>query len=249
MIRINCDIGERDIDHPVDLALMEHIDIANIACGGHAGDRETVRAFTGLANKHGVEISAHLSYPDKKGFGRVSMDIPMDALASSLDDQLAMLPDASMVKFHGGLYNDSCHDQSLAQRLADWLVRHHITVILAPAGSHMAREARARGIRVLAEAFAERRYQYWPDENRLALMSRSYDHASIHDTDEAISHASNMVCDGFVHAMIEHCEGAILWKKIPITCETLCVHSDSSISLDLASRLSELNRNGWGRHV
>lgn len=249
MIRINCDIGERDIDHPVDLELMEHIDIANIACGGHAGDDDTVRVFVGLARKKGVDISAHLSYPDKANFGRSSMKIPMNVLRASLDSQIAMLPDVSMVKFHGGLYNDSCHDPVLAESLADWLVRQKISVILAPGSSHMARAARKRGIRVLAEAFAERRYQYWPDENRLALMSRACDHASIHDPEEALIHSASMVCDGLVHAMVEQLEGNILWEKIPITCETLCVHSDSSISLTLAKRLFELNRNGWNRDV
>lgn len=249
MIRINCDIGERGKDHPVDLELMEHIHIANIACGGHAGDEETVRVFVGLAQKKGVEVSAHLSYPDIEHFGRASMDISMETLIDSLDMQMAMIPHASMVKFHGGLYNDSCKDPILAGHLAGFLVRHHIPVILAPQASHMAFAAREKGIRVLAEAFAERRYQYWPGENRLALMGRAYENASIHDMDEAVSHASSIICDGSVHAMIEQPGGTVVWKKVPVKCETLCVHSDSDISLALVRRLSQLIRNGWGRNV
>lgn len=245
MIRINCDIGERGMNHPVDLALMDHIDIANLACGGHAGDRDSVRTFLSLAGKKKVEVSAHLSYPDKDNFGRLSMVMPKDDLKEALDEQIALMPDASMVKFHGGLYNDSSADPALAKDLADWLVRHHISVILAPEGSAMAKAARNKGITVLAEAFAERRYQYWPDENRLALMNRAHDLACIHDPDEAIFHATTMVRDGCVHAMVDHGTGTFISKQVAIACDTLCVHSDSSISLPLAQRLAALNQNGW----
>ena len=61
---INCDIGERGADHPQDRELMAYIHIANIACGGHAGDETSIEAFRALAEKHEVEVSAHLSYPD-----------------------------------------------------------------------------------------------------------------------------------------------------------------------------------------
>ncbi|MBE0665952.1 MAG: LamB/YcsF family protein, partial [Candidatus Aminicenantes bacterium] len=60
MMRINCDIGERGHDHPVDRRLMEVIHIANLACGGHAGNSASVQAFRALAEENGVELAAHL---------------------------------------------------------------------------------------------------------------------------------------------------------------------------------------------
>ena len=74
-MKVNCDIGERGADHPVDRQLMELIDIANIACGGHAGDETSIHAFCQLAEQHGVTVTAHLSYPDRENFGRRSLDI------------------------------------------------------------------------------------------------------------------------------------------------------------------------------
>ena len=113
-MKINCDIGERG-EHPVDLELMELIDIANIACGGHAGDLKTVNLFRKLAEDHGVSISAHLSYPDKENFGRKSLDISASDLKKSLSEQYSLLDDVKTVKLHGALYNDCWLNEELAE--------------------------------------------------------------------------------------------------------------------------------------
>ena len=105
---VNCDIGERGVNHPTDLKLMTLISTANIACGGHAGDRESVDAFCALADKNNVTVSAHLSYPDKENFGRISMKIDPERLADSLSEQYELMPPAvKRIKFHGALYNDA----------------------------------------------------------------------------------------------------------------------------------------------
>ena len=129
---INCDIGEQGPLHEGDRALMEFIHIANIACDGHAGDKESVAAFRALAEQRGVRIAAHLSYPDKPNFGRASMEISDEDLLAALDAQLALLPGVKLVKFHGALYNRACRDASLAGLLAalpviqDWIVHQYI---------------------------------------------------------------------------------------------------------------------------
>jgi len=136
---INCDIGERGPDHPVDRRLMEVVHLASLACGGHAGDAGSVKVFRALAEKNGVRLAAHLSYPDRPNFGRKAMTISGPALLASLEEQLGLLPGVRRVKFHGALYNEASRDAVLAKTLARWLKRAGIREILAPAGAEITR--------------------------------------------------------------------------------------------------------------
>jgi 5-oxoprolinase (ATP-hydrolysing) subunit A len=238
VININCDIGERGADHPVDLQLMTLIQIANVACGGHAGDRESVTAFRKLADQNGVKVAAHLSYPDRENFGRQSIDISPENLQAALDDQYQMMPDVKTVKFHGALYNDACVDDQLALNLTEWLLGNGITEVITPFDSLLADSCRKNHILVLAEAFAERRYAWSEETGRLSLVSRKYDFASIHDCDEAVQHAVDIVKNRQVNATIENDAGEIKRKIVPIQAETICIHSDSVIALELAQKLA-----------
>lgn len=240
MIRINCDIGEREPDNKVDIELMNYIHIANIACGGHAGNEETVSVFRKLARENDVEVSAHLSYPDRANFGRVSMDISIGDLKKSLDEQYKMMPDIKMVKFHGGLYNDCSRDPVLAEHLCQWLVANEIEKIITPDQSELANAVVAGGLSVIPEAFAERRYDYNPETRRLSLVDRRKPYASIHDCSEALEHSANILNKGFLNAITELEDGTIKTDKRSISAETICIHSDSEIALELALKLSEL---------
>lgn len=241
MITINCDIGERGPQHVVDIELMNYVQIANIACGGHAGDAESVRTFRALAHEKGVQVSAHLSYPDKENFGRQSMEISHGDLLASLDSQFAMMPDVKMVKFHGALYNDSCKNQALAELLADWLVKHGITRIVTPANSDMADSCKARHIELVAEAFAERTYAYDPETGRLNLTNRSREYACIHNCALAVAQTKDILQKNQINAYIEHPDGSYERRIVPIIADTVCIHSDAVISLELARELSSLN--------
>ena len=243
MIRINCDIGEREKDNPTDLALMKHIHIANIACGGHAGNEETVNVFKEIAEKHRVKLSAHLSYPDKEHFGRVSMDMPLTDLLESLDIQLALMPAADMVKFHGALYHDACNNPRLAEGLALWLSKKNIRTLITPNGSEIHKAAEKKGLEVLREAFAERRYQYEPDRKKLGLMDRRHDGASMEDADEALRQCLTLIRYGFVEAFVENPGGPWTKSRLSMACDTLCLHSDSVIALALAPRLYQTIMN------
>jgi UPF0271 protein len=226
-MKINCDIGERGAQHPVDRQLMQHIDIANIACGGHAGDAESIAAFRALAEEYGVEISAHLSYPDRENFGRHSLDILPEMLSKTLDEQLQRIPGVSIVKFHGALYNDSVSNPILAGHLAAWLLRNNIAALIAPADSEMARAAGTAGIRLLAEAFADRRY--CRNENgQLQLLSRSHPQAVFRTLEEALQQ-----CRGF----LENRVNLLNDQDTEIQADTLCIHSDSDIALPLLQAL------------
>lgn len=239
MTKINCDIGERGADHPIDRELIGLIQIANIACGGHAGDRESVSAFRQLAGQHNVEIAGHLSYPDRKNFGRESMVIGEKDLKASLDEQFSLIPDIRMIKFHGALYNDSCATQSLAETLSDWLVANGITRIITPFDSRLAKQCRPKGVIIVPEAFAERRYTCSKETGQLSLVSRKFDYACIHNCDEAVRHSLDIVKRGQVNAYFETAEGNTEQRLVPIEAETICIHSDSTIALELARALSK----------
>ncbi len=241
MIKINCDIGERGPDNAVDIELMKYVQIANIACGGHAGDEESVRVFRGLAERFNVEVSGHLSYPDWENFGRLSMDIPIDQLLASLDEQYKMMPDIKMIKFHGALYNDASKDNNLAVALATWLSLNEMTDIIAPAGSELAKCCIEQKIKVIAEAFAERAYSYFPETRQLSLVNRVKDYACIHNCDAAVANTDQILNKKQVNAYIEATDGTVSRKIVPIEADTVCIHSDSEISLELAKRLSSLN--------
>jgi UPF0271 protein len=224
-MKINCDIGERGAGHPVDRELMRHIDIANIACGGHAGDDESIAAFRALAKKHSIEISAHLSYPDRENFGRLSLELDEGTLTAALDQQLARMPDVKTVKFHGALYNDSVTNPALAKQLVRWLKQNRIERLTAPADSEIARQA--TGIQVLAEAFADRRYCL-SKNGSLELVSRAHPDAIFQTLEEALEQ-----CQRFEQGKVTTFDGA----EHTIRADTLCVHSDSDISLSLIQAL------------
>jgi UPF0271 protein len=243
MIRINCDIGERETDNPVDLALMGRIHIANIACGGHAGNAETVRVFRALADKLHVAVSAHLSYPDKVDFGRKSMDMDDGELIDSLDGQFSLMPGVTMVKFHGGLYHDSSGRPFLAKVLAGWLKKRDVETLIAPMGSEIQKACENIGIHVLYEAFAERRYHYDSETGKLGLMDRCEALASITDSNEAMRQCLNLIRYGFVEAYSGNGKGGWIKKNVTLPCRTLCIHSDSHIALTLAGSLSLTLRN------
>ncbi|UCF98926.1 MAG: LamB/YcsF family protein [Spirochaetaceae bacterium] len=241
-ILINCDIGERGAQHPLDRELMRYIHIANIACGGHAGDGASIAAFRQLAEDNGVGVSAHLSYPDRKGFGRVRMSISPEELLKSLSAQRNLMPDVRMVKFHGALYNESCRDAELAMMLANWLVAESVATVLAPDRSEMARACTTLGIAVLAEGFCERRYRYDPEADRLELVNRSKDYASILEIDQAVQQARSMVRDKRVRAVVEKSDGVLDYRWLPVRAQTICIHSDSPLSLELVKHLREIDR-------
>jgi UPF0271 protein len=231
-VQINCDIGERGPLHAEDRLLMELVQIANIACDGHAGDSESVAAFRALAVKHGVAVSAHLSYPDKPNFGRETMRLPEPELLAALDAQLSLLPGAKMVKFHGALYNDACRDAALAATLAGWLKDRGIATLLAPNDSEIAAAARRHSIAVLREAFVDRRYG-WDDKAGALCLAPRKAGGVIKDLGEALAQAAEIVGRGRVNVSGDPARP--VWRDIKA--DTLCIHSDSPIALDLAGRL------------
>ncbi len=226
MLKINCDIGERGRAHPIDDKLMTLIDIANIACGGHAGDTASINYYVDLAQRNNVLISSHLSYPDRENFGRKKIAITDSELIHSLDQQYQLLP-SGKIKFHGALYHESSHNPQLVPLIVEWLIANEIKVIIAPPQSLLAQQALLRNIAVWHEGFIERGYRII--DGRLDLIPRGMSGAELTSIGAA------------VHQFEQLRAGCLLIDNQPVTTrfDTACIHSDSPIALELAQTLKE----------
>jgi UPF0271 protein len=202
---------------------MPHITSANIACGAHAGDAETMRSTVALALDHRVAIGAHPGYRDPANFGRTALDITPEALLDDLGRQLEELgviasaagARLAHVKAHGALYNKGERDDGIAAVIAEAVRRFDEDLVLfAPPGSAMERAARAAGIRVAREGFADRAYE--PDGT---LRSRRLA-ASVHtDPSVAALQAVSIARDRIVRTS----DGGTLAIEV----DSLCIHGDT----------------------
>ncbi|MDD7986772.1 LamB/YcsF family protein [Lentisphaera marina] len=232
-MKINCDIGERGINNVIDQELMTLIDIANLACGGHAGDSESVQFFRDLAEKNDVQVSAHLSYPDRVNFGRLSMKLDRDELLDALDQQHSLVKDVKWVKFHGALYNDLNANKSLAKLVYTWLEANEIEVLLCPQKSAIAELCHQHEqIQVLAELFAERAYIYDQEADQFALMPRQQSGAVLKDLEEALAQSEDLLLG---RVLTQEEDGRKVLREIHG--ESICIHSDAKIALELAKEL------------
>ncbi|RTE51898.1 5-oxoprolinase subunit PxpA [Arenibacter aquaticus] len=231
-IDINCDLGE-GIDNEVDI--MPMISSCSIACGGHAGNLETMERVVGLAMANGVLVGAHPSYPDKENFGRVSIPISAEALKKSIKEQIESLVtilkarnmELNHIKPHGALYNDIAKDRGLALLFLESVAPYKEKVVLyVPYASEIAKQAKEAGYRIKYEAFADRNYN-----QDLTLVSRKASNAMIHDPQEVLDHILLMVNRG----MVKTATGA----KIHLLADTFCIHGDSPSTLQILMYLSQ----------
>lgn len=230
MIRINCDIGERGVAHPIDDQLMEYIDIANIACGGHAGNQASVNYYLSLCGKYNVRPSVHVGYPDPENFGRKKMDISNKALFESLDKQIELFPSIDMIKPHGALYFAINESDALAQMFVDWCVKKKIKVIINTPFGRIAEICKSRkDISLLKESFVERGY-FLKDDNYPELIPRGKPKAEIKQVSDAVKQYQQLT-QGFI---------LINGESHNFDSDTACIHTDSSIALELAKAIKEV---------
>ena len=238
MIDLNCDMGE-GCDN--DVALLDHVSSANIACGFHAGGPGTMQAIVGAAAARGVAIGAHPSLWDREGFGRRELAVtPQEVHALAVYQIGAIQAFAHAagarlhhVKAHGALYNMAARDAGLAAAIARAV--HEVDPNLklyALSGSRMVEAGRAAGLQVVCEVFADRSYQ---DDG--SLTPRSQPRAMITDADQAIAQVLRMVREGQVRAL----SGA----DVAIEAGTVCLHGDQPNALEFAVSLrAALARDG-----
>jgi UPF0271 protein len=224
-IDLNCDLGE-GAGH--DSELMPLITSANIACGAHAGDAATMRATVALAQKFGVTVGAHPGFADRENFGRRELLLPLAevrALVASQIDALRALGRVRHVKAHGALYNMAARDAALAEAIAEAVHAADSSLILfVLPNSELARAARARGLRIANEVFADRTYQ-----RDGSLTPRSRPDSLIHDEGVAVAQVRRMIREGVVRAT----DGT----DVPIVADTVCLHGDGPHPVEFAKRL------------
>ena len=219
-IDLNCDVGELPgaEGRAADAALLALVSSANVACGGHAGDAESMAATIAAAAALGVAVGAHPSYADREHFGRRSRaQSPHDA-AAALSAQLDVLRTIAVahglalthVKPHGALYNDAAADLSIAIAIADAVAAFDRGLVLVGlAGSSLLDAGRAAGLQVAAEGFCDRAYE--PDGS---LRSRSLPGAVYDDPEAAAQQAIRLAHRGDI--------------------DTLCIHGDTPNALPIA---------------
>jgi UPF0271 protein len=231
-IDINCDVGEGIGNEEI---LFPFISSCNIACGGHAGDKEIMQKIAILAKKHQVKIGAHPSYPDKENFGRVSLSIPFEVLKTSILEQVsALLPVLETqgvalhhIKAHGALYNDIAKDKGLASVFLDAVEQFkEVAHIYVPFGSVLKEEALKRGFNIMVEAFGDRNYN-----SDLTLVSRKTPNAVIEEPKDVLEHIVNMVKNNTVKT--------INGTEQNISAETYCIHGDTPSAIQILMYLSE----------
>ena len=236
-ININCDLGEKSKFHSIknDPALLNIVNSANVACGFHAGDNETMRMVIKTSKKNGVSIGAHPSFNDPENFGRKRINLNSLEIKKLIIDQYVILQDFAQeqnekvthIKPHGALNNMACEDLELATTIANTIYDIDRDIIyLVPTGSKMEIAAKKLDMKIACEIFADRNY-----EDNGNLVSRSKPNALIIDPNIAKEHVFNMVKNQSLNCLSG--------KKIPCEIDSICIHGDNKSSLDTAKMIKQ----------
>jgi UPF0271 protein len=162
LVDLNADVGE---DAGNDEELLELVTSANVACGFHAGSRESMRRVCGAAAALGVTVGAHPSFRDREGFGRRDLDVASHVVRAEVAEQVAALHDSARaegarvayLKPHGALYHRAAVDADCAAAIVAVAAEHGLAVLGWPR-SELVEQARAAGLAVVPEGFADRGY-------------------------------------------------------------------------------------------
>ena len=219
-IDLNADLGEGDAN---DGELLRIVTSCNIACGGHAGDAESMATTVRAAIVNGVSVGAHPGYPDRDGFGRSSGYLSGNSLYEALAEQVTALADVAAllgtglahVKPHGALYNDAIADEELADIIARVVAEAYgEPAFVGMANTGLQRAAERHGLAFIAEAFVDRAY-----EANGTLVSRSEPGAVHGELAVITSQAVGLAKKGQVTAR----NGDV----IKVRADTLCIHGDT----------------------
>lgn len=219
MIDINADLGE---GYGTDEALLGIVSSANIACGFHAGDAQTMRDVSRCAAEKQVAVGAHPSFDDLGNFGRTVIKMSMNELESLVAYQIGVLAEAAAesgvalthVKAHGALYNVASEDEQHALAIGRAIRSADPNLIyLGFTSPVMRRAADKLGLAFVSEAFPDRHYT---DDG--LLTPRMQPLSVINNPIEVAERVKRMVCDGEVLS--------VSGKIIPVEFDSLCVHGD-----------------------
>ena len=230
IVDLNADLGE-GAGH--DDELLALVTSANIACGFHAGDGETMRRSIETARDRKVAVGAHPSLFDRENFGRKELPVKSDEIFDAVVYQLGVFQAIAEaagvrpnhVKPHGALYNMAVRDEKLADAIGRAIANVDTRLILfAPQNSALAEAGKANGLKIAHEVFADRNY--------LAdglLVPRSRSDALLNDPAEAARRVLRMLREGKVKSV----DGA----DVDVRAQTICVHGDNPGAVEFAMEL------------
>ena len=237
-ININCDLGEKSKHHSnkYDPDLLEIVNSANVACGFHAGDDDSMNQVVQISKKNNVSIGAHPSFNDPQNFGRKRHNLPKNEIKKLIVDQYEILESiagklntkVTHIKPHGALNNMACEDINLSKILAETIYDIDKNLIyLVPTGSKMEEAARKVDMKIACEIFADRNYE--DDGN---LFSRSKTNAVITDPEKCKLHVLKMVETQSINCFSG--------KKIKCEIDSVCIHGDNKESLQTAKQIKKV---------
>lgn len=236
-IDLNSDLGEGYGAWSMgdDAAMLAVVSSANIACGFHAGDPAGIFRTIKAAAEKNVVVGAHVSYPDRVGFGRRDLDVTREDLMADVIYQIGALKGLAQsvgtsviyVKPHGALYNRIANDAVQGQAVIDAIKAVDPSLVLMGlANAPILELARQSGLAVVAEAFADRAYT--PDGQ---LVSRREAGAVLHDAEKIAQRMVQLARDGTLEAI----DGSV----ISINAQSICVHGDSLGAVAIAQQIRQ----------
>ena len=237
-IDLNSDLGESFGQWQMgdDAAILRLVSSANVACGFHAGSPAHLLKTLKAAVAQSVIVGAHVSYPDLVGFGRRNMDIASEELTADVIYQIGALEGLAQaagtqvryVKPHGALYNTIAHDKRQALAVIDAILAINPELpLVGLAGSPLLNLAQQKGLKTVAEAFADRAYH-----SDGTLVSRQQAGAVIHDAQQAAERVLQWVNEGGIISI----EGDFT----PIEAQSICLHGDTPQAVAMATEIHRL---------
>ena len=223
-IDINADIGEGCNN---DKNLFPLISSCNIACGGHAGDNESIKTSIILAINHDVKIGAHPSFPDKLNFGRKLMKISEKDLQQGLSSQINSVIKIARkynkkihhIKPHGALYNLAFSDFKTCEIIINCIKKLPYKVSLfTQYKSLLSNLAKENGIKIFNEVFIDREYN-----NDLSLVNRESKNAITNDLNKINKKVLNIFKNNKIISVNN--------IKMNVKAETYCIHGDNPNAL------------------
>ena len=231
-IDLNADVGEGFGPWRMgeDEALLEIVSSANIACGFHAGDPVIMDRTVRMARQRGVDVGAHVGFPDLMGFGRRQMQIETRELVAYVLYQLSALDGMARtaghrmthMSFHGALGNMAAADAALAEPLVRAVADFDPSLTVSTSASRAIEDAAERcGLRVRTTFLADRACG---DDG--LLVPRKLPGAVIHERDAVLARVRQLLEEGTVTSSSG--------KKIPMRVHSILLHGDTPGAVDLA---------------
>jgi len=234
-INLNCDLGEKSkfCSTKNDPQLLKIVNTANIACGYHAGDEDTMRNTIKISKKNDVSIGAHPSFKDRKNFGRKRINLRNNEIEKLIVDQLEIISKIANeehhpithVKPHGALNNMACENYEISKSIGKAILNFdkNLIYVCLPV-TQMEKAGRDLNMNIACEIFADRNY-----EDNGNLISRKLPNALITDPKEALEKTILMLSE---KAIISYSG-----KRIPCSIDTICLHGDGKTALEMAGKL------------